>query len=752
MRFDQYKLAEYTIETMRRLLRMRLRMTGQDNIVQQPTVFVPNHFTRFETVLLPYVIYKACGRIVHTLGMHGLFEGRSARILQSLGVLSVKHPQRNRMIIGELITGSHDWVIYAEGGLIKNKKTVEDGRLHLTHPAHTGPPHTGAAMLALKAEISRQRYLQACAAEDVIRQTFYENTYGLEGPRRVSTSGVVLQPVTITFYPIRAGDTVVSRLARRISRSMNAKLLEEIAFDSSLLFKRAEINVHFGPAVAADEYLDMPRNLARRLIARTDEQRHADMLLRRQARRFTRRVMLNVYNGTEINVDHLLAVALHQRESDSIRQEELCAVLLLAARELSTHPQLQVHSALRNGISRIVTTTAYKPFEQAMQLAIVQNIVRVNGPTIEIQRETLEREQPFDSARTMNTMQVLANEVEPISVVGRTVHRLVNLPTEQLQQRIARLLHEESLSTFHGDYERWFEPQASKPVDYGHPFQLDSTRTDIGVLLVHGYLATPRQVRPLAEFLHDQGYSVYAVRLPSHGTAPGHLNEADWTHWLDAVRQGYCLLQQKCSRVIVGGVSLGGVLSLLLAAGDGIEPAAAFAINPPFRLRDRRAALVPAMLRWRWAMSRLGLHDAADRLIASNTETPDSSYEHHPLRSVEQVRRASAACWGRLERVTAPLLMIQSDRDPVIVPRAAERALERAGSELRLLAMMPFDRHNIVNGDGNEQVFRSLNRFIIRVTGQDTQHRPQRVRQLRGGWRQRLARAGFIRTFGSSIS
>ena len=41
-----------------------------------------------------------------------------------------------------------------------------------------------------------------------------------------------------------------------------------------------------------------------------------------------------------------------------------------------------------------------------------------------------------------------------------------------------------------------------------------------GILLSHGYTATTAEVRPLAETLYRQGYTVAGPLLPGHGTDP----------------------------------------------------------------------------------------------------------------------------------------------------------------------------------------------------------------------------------------
>src|SRR5512139_3475104 len=49
------------------------------------------------------------------------------------------------------------------------------------------------------------------------------------------------------------------------------------------------------------------------------------------------------------------------------------------------------------------------------------------------------------------------------------------------------------------------------------PFYLAPAATAAAVLLVHGFSATPWEMRPLAEDLMTRGFACLAVRLPGHG-------------------------------------------------------------------------------------------------------------------------------------------------------------------------------------------------------------------------------------------
>ncbi len=87
----------------------------------------------------------------------------------------------------------------------------------------------------------------------------------------------------------------------------------------------------------------------------------------------------------------------------------------------------------------------------------------------------------------------------------------------------------------------------------------------IGVLLLHGFTATTVEVRPLAEYLNRQGYSVFCPLLPGHGTRPEDMIPVRWQDWYETAQNGLERLKG-ISNLFVAGESMGGLLSLLLAA------------------------------------------------------------------------------------------------------------------------------------------------------------------------------------------
>ena len=82
-----------------------------------------------------------------------------------------------------------------------------------------------------------------------------------------------------------------------------------------------------------------------------------------------------------------------------------------------------------------------------------------------------------------------------------------------------------------------------KPYLDGSSFIYPGNKT--GFVLVHGFTATTTEVRPLAERLHQEGYTVSAPLLPGHDTHPDDLNKVSWQDWYQTVKS-------VCAKAVTG--------------------------------------------------------------------------------------------------------------------------------------------------------------------------------------------------------
>ncbi|MHB8681684.1 MAG: alpha/beta hydrolase [Acidimicrobiales bacterium] len=86
-----------------------------------------------------------------------------------------------------------------------------------------------------------------------------------------------------------------------------------------------------------------------------------------------------------------------------------------------------------------------------------------------------------------------------------------------------------------------------------------------GVLVLHGFTGNPQSMRPLAEALAAEGFTVELPLLPGHGTVVEDMIPTRWADWSSAAEAAYQGLAGRCERVAVVALSMGGTLACWLA-------------------------------------------------------------------------------------------------------------------------------------------------------------------------------------------
>lgn len=703
------------LRVMERLLKLNIRVSGSDNLVDRPTLYVVNHFTRFETAIVPYVIYRTARRQVRSLADHYLFKGALGKYLRACGTMSTREPLRNRAIIGDLITGRYGWVIYPEGLMVKNKKIIQNGKLMLNNPIRQGPPHTGAAVLALKAEQIKRQYTEACRRGDMALANEHALRYGIKHPNQVSRDGIVLTPINISYYPLRPDKNLLHRLATLMGATLTEKMDEELQVEGEILLGDTDMSVHFGESIEVKDYLDKPTALARRLVGLVSPRLESNLWLGRQAGRLTRQAMHRIYGHLEINLDHLFCYALRALRSDKVSVDQLHQAVYLSAVELRGVEGVRLHPHLRGDLTPLVTAEPFPLLASVVELAQECGVVRRESGCYHIDRSVMEGEHllHFHEVRVRNMPEVIANELEPVEVAVQIVRRCVNMPKRALGQRVSQVVHDLDAHRFKVEYHTQHGGGARRPADVGEPFLLEHPNSETGVVLVHGYLAAPEEIRSLAERLHAEGHSVYGVCLEGHGITPSALTTVSWRQWVSSVSRGYAVMRPRCRRLVLGGFSMGGVLALYVAANKHRRVDGVFTINSPMRLRDWRSRLVPAITWWNRAVQTARLKTGLyEKICNRDTENPGINYEQNYLHGTRQLQLLIAACRRHMHEVDAPALIIQGDNDPLVAPVSGQIIYEEIGSERKSLVPVDFDRHVIVRGPGSEQVLDGVCQFV----------------------------------------
>ena len=710
-----YRTTSLALKAFSWFSRARVNIHDSENIPQGGSLlFVINHFTRIETLLVPYWLNKLTALPVWSLADFELFKGALGTYLDNVGAVSTRDPDRDRLIVRSMLTGEAAWVIYPEGRMVKNKKIIEKGRYMISYAGGKHPPHTGAATLALRTEFYRQR-LHRLISEDPDEAQRLLSEFQIDDVDPVLSRHTFIVPVNLTYYPIRAKENAISDLARKITDNLSDRLVEELMAEGTMFLSGVDIDMRFGKPIPIGECLTacpiIHRDIDSRQVINFDDSLASRKQMRRQALGIMQRYMEEIYRMTTVNHDHLFASMLRQIPSKRVQPADLKRKVYLVANQCVAMNQTYYHRSLRESQLPLLTDDQFGRFREFMSLARQTEVLEGEDEALIKDQSRLANPFDFHRVRIENPLRVISNEVEPLISLQRCIRRVAWQPKTWTRRRVASQLKKKAAAEFKQDYDSFFLENESKPRAIGTPIFRKGRSHRIGVVVVHGYMAAPEEVRGLGDYLNRKGYWIYAPRVKGHGTAPEDLARCTFQDWIQSVEEAYALMSCYCRHVVVGGFSNGAGLALEAASRiQGIK--GVFAVSPPMQLQDFSARFVPAVDIWNRLMQRMRTNGPRKEFIDNQPENPHINYLRNPIAGIRELERLMDRVASCLKAVQLPAIVVQSVADPVVDPRGSRRVFDRLGSKEKKYILFNLERHGILLGPGSDQVYRVIGNFL----------------------------------------
>ncbi len=245
------------------------------------------------------------------------------------------------------------------------------------------------------------------------------------------------------------------------------------------------------------------------------------------------------------------------------------------------------------------------------------------------------------------------------------------------------------------------------PLEQVQPFAFD--RGPIGCVLLHGFTAAPKEMRPLGEFLAAQHYTVRGVRYAGHGTSPQALAQTGWRDWVASATAALAELRLRCTQVWAIGLSLGGLISLYLAEQQLVDGVCAIApaIFPSDRRMKYARVLAPFL-----PYTRKDLADLHDPIALAE----HADYELFPTRAIAHLYDLMKRTRRQLPQINVPLLLIFARHDRVVSLNDLAYIRARVRSTDQHAIILQHGGH-IVTEDYDKQVaFEAIDRILKRRT------------------------------------
>ncbi|PID96347.1 MAG: esterase [Actinomycetales bacterium] len=237
------------------------------------------------------------------------------------------------------------------------------------------------------------------------------------------------------------------------------------------------------------------------------------------------------------------------------------------------------------------------------------------------------------------------------------------------------------------------------------PFSHDGN--EVGVVVCHGYTSTPQSMRPWAQHLADQGYSVRLPRLPGMGTRWQDMQRTEWTDWYAAVDAEFETLRDQCEVVFAVGLSMGATLATKLAL-EHRDLRGIVLVNPMFKHNHPALKILPVLQHIIPTMPG----------VADDIKKPgvtELAYPVNPLKAMYSQTRMWKVVGEALPQLRTPVLLMRSRVDHVIPPISADYFLSRIASNDVTQIWLEDSFHVATLDNDADRIFKESVTFIERL-------------------------------------
>lgn len=192
--------------------------------------------------------------------------------------------------------------------------------------------------------------------------------------------------------------------------------------------------------------------------------------------------------------------------------------------------------------------------------------------------------------------------------------------------------------------------------------------SDKGVLLIHGFAASPKEVEPFYSLLVERGYTVYAARVAGHGTTPEDMASKTWKDWYKSLIYGYFAIKNSCSDITIAGQSNGGLLATLTSLFNPSDRLLLFA--PAFKARNPLIRLSKCLRKFPGG--------GVKRILIG--EQREFNYDIFPYDCLYEMVLLQDYLKPRLGLIDIPVLLSISSSDLTVSTKAAVKSVRSMGT------------------------------------------------------------------------
>ncbi len=227
----------------------------------------------------------------------------------------------------------------------------------------------------------------------------------------------------------------------------------------------------------------------------------------------------------------------------------------------------------------------------------------------------------------------------------------------------------------------------------------------VGCLLCHGFTGAPYEVHELGRYLSEKGITTIGPRLPGHGTTLNEMKKTSVKDWYSEYLKAFDTLQEHCQEIFIGGLSLGGLLTLKCATEKSVRGVISMAtplkIKFPLTILPLFAPIFPnvSVKKGKWDLE----YQEKYGILC---------YSRDPIGPANSVVKLIRKIRKKLKEITAPILVIQGLKDSNWIIKSAKIIIENVSSLEREIVYLEQSPHCFTVGLEKEKVHETVYEFI----------------------------------------
>jgi esterase/lipase len=727
-----YNFCVRAFRTTRKLLKLNIKLhqdaPGEEDTVQQGDIFLFNHFARFETFIPQYLIYEACGAHCRSVAAAEFFAGdeRFSRFLYSIGVVPNNMPNLFPFLAREIL---HDrkLVVFPEGGMVKDKRVVDQQGQYSIFSRTANERrkhHRGPAVIALALDAFKTALLHDYAAgkydriERWAKQLDFDD---VEHLMRKAVKPTIIVPSHITFYPIRVSDNILYQAARLFNRSINKRFAEELIIEGNLLFKETDMDIRFSRPIVTGDYW---RWWEKRLLPNVVHQfetldqlfelkpnptnigaRIHSIGMKAKSNSLRDDYMRSMYEAVTVNLSHIASLIIMRLFEQGLLQIDCIRLhkMLYLSIKLLQQTEVRLHRSLRNPeeYDAIINQGSIR-LDQFLATAKNLKLVHIENGNYMLDQKLI-ADFEIDEVRTENLINVYANEVRPLSRITRIIDSAIKGADKLSAQALAEYRFNDQILGYRWDRDRFqreryreINSRQTQTADANWFFLKSTKKNAPAVLLIHGFLSSPAEMRSLGERLHTAGCHAIGVRLKGHGTSPWDLRERNWHDWAKSVARGFDIAKAFSQAVHIVGFSTGGLLALHHAASNPqVRIKSVTSVCAPVQFKNKNMVFVPLVHHANKLVSWVNSEGIVP-FTPNEPENPEVNYQHIPVRALYQLQQFIDHLREDTLRINADVFLYQASRDPVVNPSSIKLLQKLIIAEHKTIITLDSDIHGVI--------------------------------------------------------